>query len=120
MLFLTFRQALLSLTVSKLSADAGIHWNEICQTSLNVSLPFAWITGHAMYPSVCRFKSQPYTRHLTEGPSFGGQIAEARRGRRRQLSALQTMDPPLDGAKYGWLLNLQTLEMVQKRAHVNK
>ena len=28
---------------------------------------------------------------------------------RRQLSALQTTEMPLDGAKYGWLLNLQTL-----------
>ena len=28
---------------------------------------------------------------------------------RRQLSALQTMEMPLDGVKYGWLLNLQTL-----------
>ena len=29
--------------------------------------------------------------------------------RSRQLPALQTMEMPLDGAKYGWLLNLQTL-----------
>ena len=28
---------------------------------------------------------------------------------RRQLSALQTMEMPLDGDKYDWLLNLQTL-----------
>ena len=28
---------------------------------------------------------------------------------RRQLSALQTMEIPLDGAKYDWLLNVQTL-----------
>ena len=29
--------------------------------------------------------------------------------RRHQLSALQMMEMPLDAAKYGWLLNLQTL-----------
>ena len=32
----------------------------------------------------------------------------------RQLSALQTMEMPLDGAKYDWLLNLQTLEFSRK------
>ena len=40
--------------------------------------------------SVCRFKSLLYYR-------------------RRHLSALQTMEMPLDGDKYDWLLNLQTL-----------
>ena len=30
-------------------------------------------------PSVCRFKSQPYKRHLEAFLAFAGQIAEARR-----------------------------------------
>ena len=35
--------------------------------------------------------------------------------RRRHLSALQTMEMPLDGAKYDWLLNLQTLILPWER-----
>ena len=35
---------------------------------------------------------------------------------RRQLSALQTMEIPLDGAKYDWLLDLQTLILFQKKS----
>ena len=61
------------------------------------------------HPSVCRFKSQLYL-----APSSGISIVwRADSWRRRhappQLSALQTMEMPLDGGKYGWLLNLQTL-----------
>ena len=41
-------------------------------------------------------------------------IGEGRLSRRRQLSALQMMEMPLDGAKYGWLLNLQTLDYPKK------
>ena len=39
-------------------------------TSLTISLFLGFI-------SVCRFKSQPYYRHLAATPSFEGQIAEA-------------------------------------------
>ena len=59
--------------------------------------------------SVCRFKSLSYYRHLAASPSFGRADSSGVAFRRRQLSALQTMDMPLDGDKYGWLLNLQTL-----------
>ena len=31
-----------------------------------------------------------------------------------QLPALQTMEMPLDGDKYDWLLNLQTLVLTSK------
>ena len=44
-------------------------------------------------PSVCRFKSLSYYRHLAASPSFG-----------RADSALQTMELPLDGDKYDSLL----------------
>ena len=54
--------------------------------------------------SVCRFKSQPYYRHLTATPSFGRADSSGVAFRRRQLSALQTMELPLDGDKYDSLL----------------
>ena len=60
--------------------------------------------------SVCRFKSLSYYCHLAASPSFGRADSWGVAFRRRQLSALQTMEMPLDGAKYGWLLNLQTLK----------
>ena len=59
--------------------------------------------------SVCRFKSQPYLAPSSgisivwRADSWGAACCQ------RQLSALQTMEMPLDGAKYGWFLNLQTL-----------
>ena len=46
--------------------------------------------------SVCRFKSLSHYRHLAAS----------------QLSALQTMEMPLDGNKYNWLLNLQKLDIM--------
>ena len=36
---------------------------------------FPWVDVYLH--SVCRFKSQPYKRHLEASPLFGGQIAEA-------------------------------------------
>ena len=59
--------------------------------------------------SVCRFKSLSYYRHLAASPSFGRADSWGLACRRRQLAALQTMEMPLDGDKYDWLLNLQTL-----------
>ena len=52
------------------------------------------------YSSVCRFKSLSYYRHLTATPSFGRADSRGAAFRRRQLSALQTMESPLDGDKY--------------------
>jgi hypothetical protein len=51
--------------------------------------------------SVCRFKSQPYYRHLA---AFRLEVEIAEAFRRRQLSTLQTMELPLDGDKYDSLL----------------
>ena len=50
--------------------------------------------------SVCRFKSLSYYRHLTASPSFRKADIFGVACRRRQLSALQTMELPLDGDKY--------------------
>ena len=66
-------------------------------TSLTISLFLGFI-------SVCRFKSQPYYRHLAATPSFGRADSWGVAFRRRQLSALQTMELPLDGDKYDSLL----------------
>ena len=62
-----------------------------------------WIPG-LTWTTVCRFKSQPYYRHLTATPSFGRADSWGVAFRRRQLSALQTMELPLDGDKYDSLL----------------
>ena len=64
--------------------------------------------------SVCRFKSLSYYRHLAASPSFGRADSWGVAFRRRQLSALQTMEIPLDGDKYDWPLNLQTLVLQRK------
>ena len=61
------------------------------------------------------FKSLSHYRHLVaSSPSSGISIvwrADSWGAAccRRQLPALQTMEMPLDGNKYDWLLNLQTL-----------
>ena len=60
-----------------------------------------------------------FKRLLYLAPSSGISIVwRADSWRRRhatpQLCALQTMEMPLDGTKYGWLLNLQTLEVTQE------
>ena len=59
---------------------------------------------HVLWISVCRFKSQPYYRHLTATLSFGRGYSWGVAFRRRQLSAFQTMELPLDGDKYDSLL----------------
>ena len=48
-------------------------------------------------------------RHLAISPSFEGQIAGAGGTPRLSYLPFQTMEMPLDGDKYDWLLNLQTL-----------
>ena len=84
-----------------------------CVMSYHVSIFFHTVK-YFVFPNVSRFKSQPYYRHLTATPLFGRTDSWGVAFRRRQLSALQTMDMPLDGAKYHWLLNLQTLLRVNE------
>ena len=72
------------------------------------------IMGLIVICSVCRFKSQSYL-----SPSSGISIVWRADSwgvacRRCQLSAFKMMEMPLDGAKYGWLLNLQTLDYPKK------
>ena len=47
------------------------------------------ILSHQGRNSVCRFKSQPYYRHLAASPSFGGQIAGAKSTDTRQNGSLR-------------------------------
>ena len=59
-----------------------------------------------VFVSVCRFKSFLYYCHLAASPSFGRPDSSGVAFRRRQLSALQTMELPQDGDKYDSLLIL--------------
>ena len=76
---------------------------------IQFKFPDLFLNAFQVLPSVCRFKSLSYYCHLAASPSFGRADSWGVACRRRQLSALQTMEMPLDGDKYDWLLNLQTL-----------
>ena len=74
----------------------------------SVLVPYS--LGNSKQPGFCPKK--PFTKATKIHKTFwtfcllSEQCAACRR---RQLAALQTMEMLLDGAKYDWLLNLQTL-----------
>ena len=74
--------------------------NEINNSVFSVSFLFL----SQFQASVNIFKSLLYCRHLVTSPSFGRADSSGVAFRRRQLSALQTMELPLDGDKYDSLL----------------
>ena len=88
-----------------------ITWVNLFSAGFSYSEPLC--VDHPLFSlvtsSVCRFKSLSYYRHLAASPSIGRADSWGVTFHRRQLSALQTMEMPLDGDKYDWLLNLQTL-----------